>query len=290
MPFLKEYGLEKYPFGLTPNIDLYFPSLESENLLSAIIFSLSRGDGLMKIVGKVGSGKTLISRLLLNRLPKKDYNTAYIHAPIDVSAEKLLKTLIDEFGIKHKKNDDFSKLLQEYLLKEHSKGKRNILILDEAQALGEGGLEFVRLLTNLETKTDKLLQIVLFGQEELDNILHKSSMRQLLQRIGFNFIMKPFNKALVCDYIHYRLENSALKTKTGRKKKDALKISFSPKACKMIARLSSGLPRIIHLLADKSILSAYSDGAFVVERKHVHSIYNETEGISFFWKIIYFIF
>lgn len=287
MPFLKEYGLETYPFGLTPNIDLYFASPESESLIAAMLFALSRGDGLMKVVGEVGTGKTLMSRLLLSKLPIKDYNTAYINAPVHITPQQLPQLLVTEFGIKSKKGDDPIMVLQAYLLKEHAKGKRNVIILDEAQALGEAGLEAVRLLTNLETETDKLLQIVLFGQSELDSLLHKTTMRQLLQRVGFGFVMKPFAENIVNSYIHHRLDRCAIKTKTGRKKKGSPSLSYSPKACRMISRLSKGLPRLIHLLADKSLLAAYVDGGVEILPHHVNIAAYETAGVSYPWRFVY---
>ncbi|HAX91809.1 MAG TPA: AAA family ATPase, partial [Rhodospirillaceae bacterium] len=163
MPFLEHFGFESYPFGLTPNPDLYYPCAETEALLAALKFSLSRGDGFLKIVGEVGTGKTLICRLLLGSLAKQPVNTAYLCAPSPIKPEHIPSMIAKEFGVKVKATQDSAAALRDFLVAEHARGRRCVLVIDEAQALGEEGLEAVRLLSNLETETDKLLQVVLLG-------------------------------------------------------------------------------------------------------------------------------
>ena len=290
MPFLDKYALESYPFSLTPDVDLYFSTIESENILSGISYAFMRGDGLLKVVGEIGTGKTLMCRVLLGRLKKSKINTAYIHAPSHCVVDDLPKLILSEFGVKSKKNELPVQTLQNYLLKEHSKGNQNILILDEAQAFGKEGLEAIRLLTNLETDKDKLLQIVLFGQDELDRLLHKHDMRQLLQRVNFGFLMKPFSVDDIDAYLHHRVERCALKTKTGRIKKGAPALFFTVKASRVIGKLSRGIPRLVHQIADKAVLAAYSRNEHTITKKHIRIALAEVEGLTPFWRIYYSLF
>ena len=284
MPFLAHFGLESYPFGLTPDPSLYYPCAEDEALLAALEFALTRGDGLLKIVGEVGTGKTLICRLLLGKLDALPVNTAYLNAPTALTPAQIPAAVAHEFGLKDSK--DPAKTLRDYLVAQHGKGKRNILIVDEAQALGAQGLEAVRLLSNLETETDKLLQIVLFGQPELDRLLHKRAMRQIMQRINFSFLMKPFSADAIGDYVRFRLERCKSKPSARGKKRKAVATAFTPRAVRHLARASDGVPRLIHVLADKALLAAYAEGEVLIDAPHVRTACRESVGLISPWQAL----
>ncbi|MDD3182026.1 MAG: AAA family ATPase [Alphaproteobacteria bacterium] len=282
MPFLDHFGLNDYPFALTPNTQFYYPVPETERVMAALAFAVSRGDGFVKIVGEVGTGKTLLCRLLLASLRSQPVNMAYINAPVAIDAAHMPLLIAQEFGLKLKgvKADPIS-ALRTYLLEQHSKGRRNVLVIDEAQALGVQGLEAVRLLSNLETETDKLLQIVLFGQAELDRLLHRTDMRQFLQRINFSFVTHPLSQDAVGDYLRHRIESCCQKVGRGKKKKTQNYVCFSSSATKLLAKASGGLPRLINVLADKALLAAYAQGVMCVDTVHVRAACRETQGLPF---------
>lgn len=294
MPILHHFGLQSYPFGLTPDCALYYATGSSEAILASLEFALLRGDGLVKVVGEVGSGKTLLCRLLLRRLTDKKINTAYINAPLSLTANDLAVSIGKEFGLKDKVLAHPVQALRDYLLKQHADGQRCVLVIDEAQALGRDGLETVRLLSNLETDTHKLLQIVLFGQPELQTLLEQSSLRQMLQRISFAFRTQPLGKGDVEAYLHRRLEQCVLeqKPKKSRKKTDTqtmggmLRATFAPSASRLIARASGGIPRLVNMLADKAMIAAYTDGLHTIDVRHVRAACRETQGLRFPWSFI----
>lgn len=281
MPFLEHFGLSDYPFGLTPNPKFYYPLRETESVLAALTFAVSRGDGFIKIVGEVGTGKTLLCRLLLAKLGAMNVNTAYISAPVALDAAQMPALIVQEFGVKQKtaKADPVT-VLRAYLLEQHAKGRRNVLVIDEAQALGTQGLETVRLLSNLETETDKLLQIILFGQSELDRLLQRPDMRQLLQRINFSFETKPLSSDTVGDYVRHRIEACTQKVGRGKKKKTQNHVCFSTQALRLLGKASGGLPRLIHVLADKALMATYAQGLMRVEVDHVRAACRETQGLA----------
>jgi len=284
MPFLEHFGLTRYPFGLTPNTSLYFPSPQTEAVLAALVFAAARGDGLLKVTGEIGTGKTLLCRMFLEKQRELPVNTAYLNAPAALSVQQVPLMVAREFGVAIGKKDPVI-ALRDFLVEQHGKGKRNVLIVDEAQALGVEGLEAVRLLSNLETETDKLLQIVLFGQPELDELLHRRDMRQLLQRVNFNFVTRPMTPDMVGSYLRFRVNECAKKTGRGRKKQVESDTSFTPEAVKMLARASGGLPRLIHVLADKALLAAYAQGVIAIDAAHVRMACRETPGLAFPWSL-----
>jgi len=284
MPFLEHFGLTRYPFGLTPNTSLYFPSHQTEAVLAALVFASARGDGLLKVTGEIGTGKTLLCRMFLDRQRELPVNTAYLNAPAALTVQQLPVMVAREFGLTLGKKDPVL-ALRDFLVAQHSKGKRNVLVVDEAQALGVEGLEAVRLLSNLETETDKLLQIVLFGQPELDGLLHRPDMRQLLQRVNFNFVTKPMTPDMVGTYLRFRLNECAKKKGRGRKKQVESDVTFTPSALKLLARASGGLPRLIHVLADKALLAAYAQNQVAIDAPHVRAACRETPGLVFPWRL-----
>jgi MSHA biogenesis protein MshM len=291
MPFLKHFGLKDYPFALTPNTELYYPSAEMEAILTALCFSLTRGDGLIKIVGEVGTGKTFLARMLLERLKKKAVEVAYFPVPYAIAPRDIPRHIVSEFGIKLKKGENEAEALNRFLLAQHAAGRRTILVIDEAQSLGKEGLEAIRLLTNLETKTDKLLQIVIFGQPELEVFLAAPDMRQFLQRVVFSYTLAALDRATVTRYLGYRLNLCRRRARKSTKSKIQQEeaqtgVRFLPAAAGRVARVSAGIPRLVHVLADKSLMACYAEGAPDVALRHVRKACLETEGVAWHWRLV----
>lgn len=261
-PALDYFGLSRAPFALTPDPQLFFPWEQPQAVLAGLSFALARGDGLLTVSGAIGSGKTLLCRLLLSRLEAEGVNTAYLNAPV-TEAKYLPLIVAREFGLTPADHREPYRDLRDYLLQQFAQGKRNVLIVDEAQALGESGLELIRLLSNLETATHKLLQIVLFGQTELDKLLQRVMLRQIAQRIAFSFATKPLPQSLIPAYVGFRLQRCA----QGYRGQEL----FAPAALHRLGKASGGWPRLVNLLADKALLAAYSASQPQVTAAHVRA-------------------
>ena len=204
--YLEHFGLTELPFGLTPDTQFYFDLPSHSEALNVLLIALQNGEGFIKITGDVGTGKTMLCRKLLNEL-HAPFVSAYIPNP-HITAAGLRMTIADEFGVSCARNSGQSRMLQqinEYLLSAAANNLKPVLIIDEAQAMSIETLEALRLLTNLETEKQKLLQIVLFGQPELDVLLQKKSIRQLKQRITFSCSLKQLSSEDVNIYIKHRL-------------------------------------------------------------------------------------
>ncbi len=270
MPYLAHFGLKDHPFTLTPNIDYYYPTQENANIIASLDFALRRDSGIMKIVGEVGTGKTLLCRMLINKLVDTD-SVAYINAP-QADAQSILRTICGEFGIELGSPDGSPyAALNRFLVEEHANGRLAVVVVDEAQHLGKEGLEAVRLISNLETERRKLLQIVLFGQTELDELLRDPGLRQLNQRVAFSFNTGPLTPGEAKRYITHRLRVS-------RQQGVEYEI-FADAALSAIAEASGGIPRVINILADKSLLVAFSDGSPIVQRAHALEAIRDTSGL-----------
>lgn len=268
MPFLEHFGLEDYPFGLTPNGKLFYPADTALATLAALEFAVMRGDGMLKVVGEVGTGKTVLCRRLLDKLKEHPVNTAYFSAPAAQDVSKLPAAVAREFGVKVAAASGGERELRDFLIKQHAKGRRNLLIVDEAQALGVGGLEATRLLSNLETDTAKLMQIVLFGQPELDGLLARHELRQLSQRFSYSFATRCLARDATADYVRFRMDRCS--------RADARREIFSASALAGIAKSSRGVPRVVNLLADKALMAAYAEGSATVAPRHVKIAVRET--------------
>ncbi|MEA1938810.1 MAG: AAA family ATPase [Pseudomonadota bacterium] len=268
MPYLSYFNLSDRPFSLTPNTQLYFPAERHQRILMPLIYAVKRGEGIIKIVGEVGTGKTMMCRLLLSALDEP-METAYLNNPQSDPAW-LNKTICHEFGLEP--GDDPIKTLYDFLIEKRASGRRALIAVDEAQALDARGLEEIRRLSNLETNTDKLLQIVMFGQPELDRMLNDHELRQVNQRIGFSFTLEPLTENDTIGYINHRLRLTCQDRATAA-------TLFDEASKHDIAELSGGVPRLINILADKALMAAFGDNALNVSVKHVTAAANDTPNI-----------
>lgn len=266
MPYLTHFNLGEAPFSLTPDTALYFPGAAHQEVYESVCYAIERGEGIVKVTGEVGTGKTLLCRMLLDALGARN-SVAYLNNPRG-DAEWVVRAICREFGIDVQHSDDLYDSLNRFLIEKHAGGVDNVVLVDEAQALGEVGLESIRLLSNLETEKRKLLQIVLFGQPELDRLLERHNLRQVAQRISFSFETKPLSEAEAAAYIRYRAKKAS-------RNPDAAMEIFSAKAVSHIARAGQCNPRLMNILGDKSLLAAYAESATQVERRHARAAARE---------------
>lgn len=229
------------------------------------------GEGFIKVIGEVGTGKTLLCRKLMSALDSSFY-TAYIPNPY-LEPRALMQALADELAIDGERDGDQHRLLKsinQRLLDLAGSGKKVLLCLDEAQALPLESLEALRLLTNLETEKRKLLQIVMFGQPELDEKLSQQSIRQLMQRITFDYRLEPLSKNDLTYYLLHRLHVAGY----------AGGPLFSPYALRWLHKASAGIPRLINILAHKSMLAAYGEGHHQIGTRHMKVAVADTASVK----------
>lgn len=267
--YKEHFGLRELPFTITPNTSFFFPHSSHQEALNTVLVATRTGEGFMKVVGEVGTGKTLLCRKFLDALDRGNYITAYVPNPY-LGPNTLLLAVADELGIVYPEKVNqhhLLKLLSKYLLDVAATGKRVVLCLDEAQAMPVETLEAVRLLTNLETERRKLLQVVLFGQPELDEKLSNPAIRQLKQRITFSCRLRPLNLSDVEFYIAHRLGIAGYRGPR----------AFSVGAVKRLFRASGGVPRLVNVLAHKSMIAAFGEGVRAVDEHHVRLAVMDTE-------------
>ena len=254
------FGLHQSPFKITPDTRLFFPGANRGAVLQALIYAVTNGEGITKVVGEVGSGKTMLCRMLEDGLPD-DVEVVYLANP-SLTPENLLHAIGFEMKLDVAPDDPQLKAMhkiQDYLVEQHASGKRVVMFVEEAQSMPIETLEEMRLLSNLETKEDKLLQIVLFGQPELDDNLSQQHIRQLKERITYSFNLAPLEEYEVRDYINTRMRTS------GYQGMDL----FDQKAIKLISKHSGGILRRVNIISDKACLAAFADNDRVITRKHV---------------------
>lgn len=253
------FGFSEKPFDLTPDPKYLYLSPKHKEVLAHLVYGLQENNGFLKIIGEVGTGKTMICRSFLREL-RSDFNIAYIFNPC-INELELLQTINTELGIpgKSKSKKKLVDVLNGFLLEERAKGHRVVVIIDEAQDLQPNVLEQLRLLSNLETDTEKLIQIVLIGQPELDKLLAKDGLRQLRQRITIKWELLPLNLEETRGYIQHRL-NIAL----GKGK-----VRFSRPAVETVFRYSRGIPRMINVVADRTLLIAFTQSTKKITPKIV---------------------
>ena len=264
------YGFSEKPFDLTPDPKYLYLSPKHKEVLAHLVYGLQENNGFLKIIGEVGTGKTIICRSFLQEL-RTDFSIAYVFNPA-INELELLQTINSELGLPSEM-DSKKKLvdtLNVFLLSERKKGHRVVVIIDEAQALQVKVLDQLRLLSNLETDTEKLIQIVLIGQPELDQLLKKSELRQLRQRITISWELLPLNRDETRGYIQHRI-NVALGK--GR-------VQFARSAVELIYKYSHGIPRMINVLADRSLLIAYTMNTKKITPKIVHTAVKDVGGLT----------
>ena len=272
MNYLKHFGLRELPFGITPDTSYFFACRSIQEALNTLLIAVANGEGFIKITGEVGTGKTLLCRKFLSTLGPS-WVSAYIPNP-NLEPRVIQLALAEELGVSgsvepHRLEKD----LTQRLLDIARQGKRVVLCMDETQAMPLATLETVRLLTNLETEKRKLMQVVLFGQPELDRKLESESVRQLRQRITFQYTLKALARHEVNDYVAHRLTIAGYSG-------PAL---FTDAALKAVHLASRGVPRLVNILAHKSLLLAYGEGARRAERRHVRAAVDDTPSASTPW-------
>jgi MSHA biogenesis protein MshM len=254
------FGLREPPFGLTPDTAFTFSASSHQEALNVLVVASSTGEGFIKITGDVGLGKTLLCRRFLSTLPE-EHVAAYIPNPM-LDFRGLLLAIAEELGAPANREADqhaLIKAVNHALLGFARQGKKVIVVLDEAQAMPVETLEALRLLSNLETEKRKLVQVVLFGQPELDQTLAEAPIRQLNQRITFHYQLSGLSKDETEQYVSHRLRVAGY---TG----DRL---FARGSVASLYKYTGGVPRLINVIAHKALLAAYGEGAAQVSRKHV---------------------
>jgi MSHA biogenesis protein MshM len=256
--YLDYFGLNEAPFRITPNTEYWYAGGQRGEILAALLYAIGQGEGIIKVVGEVGSGKTMLCRKLVVQLPDS-IDSVYLGNPT-LDPDDMLAAILADLEEKPASGRQ-ARLAQlnEALLERHQAGRRVVVFVEEAQGITLDNLEFLRLLTNLETATDKLLQIVLFGQPELDAQLADPRIRQLKDRITLSLNLSPLTEAEVADYLRARL------TVAGYRGPDL----FPPALITRMARLSGGLSRRINVLADKTLLAAYAGQTHTLTPDHL---------------------
>lgn len=267
--YAEHYGLRELPFGITPDTQFFFPHSSYQEALNTLLIAVRSGEGFLKVVGEVGTGKTLLCRKFLNAIEAEGFATAYIPNPY-LEPMTLLLAIADELGVSYPEQANQHQLLKamtEFLIATHGQGRRVVLCLDEAQAMPTESLESLRLLTNLETESRKLLQVVLFGQPELDARLNEPSVRQLKQRITFSSTLGTLNLQDVEYYLAHRLGIAGYRGPR----------LFARSAVREMHRASRGVPRVINILAHKALMAGFGEGARYITDTYVKLAILDTE-------------
>jgi MSHA biogenesis protein MshM len=271
--YLKHFGLRELPFGITPDTSYFFACRSIQEALNTLLVAVANGEGFIKITGEVGTGKTLLCRKFLSTL-SANWVSAYIPNP-NLEPRGLVLALAEELGVPGESSGPhrLEKELMQRLLDIARQGKRVVLCMDETQAMPLATLETVRLLTNLETEKRKLMQVVLFGQPELDRNLSSESVRQLRQRITFQYVLKALGRKEVADYVAHRLTIAGYSGQA----------LFTSGALTELHAASRGVPRLVNILAHKSLLALYGEGGRQAERRHVRCAVEDTPSATGRW-------
>ncbi|WP_295994252.1 AAA family ATPase, partial [Rugamonas sp.] len=259
--YRRHFGLNEAPFGMTPNPAFFYSGNTRGEMLAALLYAVTHGEGIVKVTGEVGSGKTMLCRMLERALPPR-VDAIYLVNP-SLRPEDVLYAIAGELNldVAGLRTDAVLRRLHAELIDKHAAGRQVVLLVEEAQAMPLDTLEEIRLLTNLETSHHKLLQIVLFGQPELDASLELPSMRQLKERITHSFAVPRMEVALIPAFLACRLEAAGHRG-------PAL---FEADAVRQIAFVSQGIVRRINILADKAMLAAFADDAATVQGRHARA-------------------
>ena len=275
--YTAHFGLREVPFGITPDTGFFFACTTYQEALNTLVIAAAQGEGFIKITGEVGTGKTMLCRKFMATLDDT-FVTAYIPNP-SLEPRALVMALADELSLTMDKDVSQHQLIKAInlrLLNLARDGKRVLLCIDEAQAMPIESLEALRLLTNLETEKRKLLQIVLFGQPELDRKLQDNAIRQLNQRITFHYRLEPLRRNDLAFYLGHRLNAAGFCG--GR--------LFRPAAVRTLHAASRGFPRLINIIAHKSLMLAFGEGSHEVSARHIRAAARDTSAarpISLAW-------
>lgn len=266
--YYEHFGLKQPPFKITPNTEFFFSGGNRGAVLDALVYAITSGEGIVKVVGEVGSGKTMLCRMLEDKLPE-NVERVYLANP-SVAPEDILHAIAFELQLTLPAKADrlqVMQTLQNYLIERHTQGRQVVIFVEEAQGMPLATLEEIRLLSNLETKNDKLLQIVLFGQPELEVNLNEQHIRQLKERITHSFNLGPLAEQDIADYLISRLRTAGYYGPP----------LFTKATVKRMAKASRGLVRRINILADKAMLAAFAENAYAITPKHLRIAINDSE-------------
>ena len=265
--YLEHFGLREAPFRITPHTEFFFSGANRGATLEALLYAITAGEGMVKVAGEVGSGKTMLCRVLMERLPES-VETIYLAVP-SLSRDEMLAAIATDLGVDTTGANltKTMRALQDKLIELHAEGRQVVALIDEAHAMPLATLEEIRLLSNLETGTEKLLQIVLFGQPELDTHLALPHMRQLKERITHNFTLAPLPPQEIGEYLRFRLRQA------GYHGPDL----FGAEALRIISEASEGLTRRINIFADKTLLAAFAAGTHTITADHARAAVTDTQ-------------
>lgn len=266
--YLEHFGLKEAPFRITPVTDFFFPGANRAEILDALIYAIVEGEGILKVTGEVGSGKTMLCRMLLEKLPQHKVEAVYLANP-SLSRDEMLYALADGMGLnlEGQRVNIIMQTLQNLLEQKSKEGVRVAVLVDEAHAMPLDTLEELRLLYNLQIGDRKLIQIVLFGQPELNEKLNQPNMRQLKDRIVHHFSILPLSKNIIEAYLLFRMRAAGYRGPN----------VFSPATVNLINSASDGLMRRVNVLADKSLLAAFIDNTHNIKIKHVQAAIRDSE-------------
>lgn len=271
--YLEHFGFKELPFSLTPNTLFFLNMASYQEAYNMLMVSIANKEGFIKVVGEVGTGKTMLCRKALHTLEESRdlYVTAYIANPV-LSPKGLFLAFADELGLDSDADTGHHSLLKKItrkLMQLSADGKQVVLFIDEAHAMPEKTLEALRLLTNLETERTKLFQVVLFAQPELDEQLQRPSLRQLQQRILFSYRLESLDRDGVERYISHRMATAGYNGAA----------LFSKQALDYLAKAAQGIPRLVNILSHKAMLNAYGKGDRTIGVEHVKRAAQDTEGV-----------
>ncbi len=258
--YLEHFGLDRPPFKITPDTSMFFEGSKRGAALDALIYAITSGEGIIKVVGEVGSGKTMLCRMLELKL-SDIVDIVYIAHP-SLSPDNILHVIAHELHLDVRNDDsklDVMQKLQDYLLQKHARNRQVVVFVEEAQSMPVETLEEIRFLSNLETDQHKLLQMVLFGQPELDEKLAQPQIRQLKERITHGFYLDPFPPEDTLDYLNFRLRSVGYRGPS----------IFNQRTANAVEKYSSGLSRRINIIADKALMASFSEGTHEVSTSHV---------------------
>ena len=243
------FGFSEKPFTITPNPQFIYLSEHHREAFAHLLYGIDNHAGFIAMTGEVGTGKTTVLRTLLSQLDSEKYRSALIFNPC-LSGEQLLASICREFGVAPDERNSFGYLdaLNLFLLHQHAAGRTVVLVVDEAQNLAPAVLEQVRMISNLETERDKLIQIILAGQPELNDVLNRHDLRQLSQRITVRCHLTPMSRRDTAEYIRHRLKVSGCR----------IPELFSPRAVKRIYRFSRGVPRLVNIVCEQALVMAWT--------------------------------